>query len=553
MPLSPWKTASLVIVAMALTIACGGSDEEVDANDVGSAGHAATAGAAGTGGVAGTAGDGAAGGTGGAGAVAGTGGNGAAGTGEGGTAASDAGGEAGTSAAGEAGAGGDGGSGGAEPDAGAPALRDYPLPALSSAARSQLAATKGGYFRLDSNPNMASRLGAWVLISFEAYRGNTEFDDQLVTFLKSILTGSDSPACKGGYDAQHEAMAMASFLLVSRIPRLWSQFDSGERHKIDLLFKCQLVSNGTVMSHRYYRPGTSELFEGDSRSIYGLEQWPKGAMNFQIGQIGNLWLSTVWLGGGAAATEYLNQVDFGKLRDQLQAAGLTNAKGAFDGPYSSGAGQLVPRTSPPTVSMIHTALHNTWRQRTDFGGFYLTETQASVEWLLQRAFSKTVHGGLNNETGWYFDLTGHYHGVIASGKAGLPNKGKVGMSQEFDTSDGGGVAGKTSTGEDQPWNKKRSNINYVMKGTPPILNLALTLHLLGEVDLAAMSPDTRSRMQIGIVDLSYKINAGYNDLSKGGPPTSGNIIWRRADKEESWRLTAVLDFFDKIAPWLQNP
>ncbi len=546
--MSTWKTASLLIVAMGLTIACGASDEEIDANVGGSAGFAST-GTAGTGAVAGTAGTGAVAGAAGTGAVAG-----AAGAGDGGTAASDSGGEAGTAATGEAGEGGSGGSSGADVDAGAPALRDYPLPALSSAARSQLAATKGGYFRLNSNPDMAERLGAWVLVAFEAYRGNTEFDAKLVTFLKSILTGSDSPACKGGYDAQHEAMAMASFLVVSRIPRLWSQFDSAERHKIDLLFKAQLVSNGTVMSNRYYQPGTKDLFTNrNSRSIYGLEQNPTGNVNFQIGQIGNLWLSTVWLGGGDAATDYLNSVDFGKLRDQLKAAGLSNAKSAFDGPYSNGAGLLEPRTSPPTVSMIHTALHNTWRQRTDYGGFYLTETQASLEWLLNRAFSKTVHAGLNNETGWYFSITGHYHGVIASGKAGLPNKGKVGMSQEFDTTDGGGVAGKTSTGTDQPWNKKRSNINYVMKGTPPILNLALTLHLLGEVDLAAMSPDTRSRMQIGIVDLSYKINAGYNDLSKGGPPTSGNIIWRRAGKEESWRLTAVLDFFDKIAPWLQNP
>jgi hypothetical protein len=394
------------------------------------------------------------------------------------------------------------------------------VPAMGSAGLSQASGTSSVSFTNanGSGSNGGHRIHAFPILMFQAYRGNTANDAKLMSQMKTWLTSGACPHCRSAFTSQHEASAMVCFLVARQVPRLWSQFSSAEKDKIDLLFRAQLVANAFVVSSKHPWSG------GQSRGINGQKAWPGGNPNFQVGQVGLVWLSAVWMGLSQAET-FLDTFSFGTIRNQLGAANLGNAKTAWDGPYKSNAGGAFP--APPTPKMVEDACRNF---RYNVNNYRITQLAAWVDFFFRsRVFNKITHAGLNNENGVM--VNGDARGVIFAGKAGLPNRGKRGMAHEFDTTDAGGV---------------RSAIGYSMWGSNGFSHILGALLISGAVRRQDLGSDTRDQIHVGWVDLQYKNIHGYKSHSKGGSG-GNNENWFGSQKNSEQRIdTSMSYYFDVL-------
>ena len=78
--------------------------------------------------------------------------------------------------------------------------------------------------------------------------GDTQADVRLVELIRKILIPGQGLTSPGGYADQHQVGMLATFAIVSRIPRLWDQFTSSEKLKIELMLEAALLSNAFLTS-----------------------------------------------------------------------------------------------------------------------------------------------------------------------------------------------------------------------------------------------------------------------------------------------------------------
>ncbi len=206
--------------------------------------------------------------------------------------------------------------------------------------------------------------------------------------------------------------------------------------------------------------------------------------NYREGMIGGVLVAMAYFGGPRQADEILNNYSHNAFVDELEANGLTNVHETFTTrarDSSSGA---------PSGSTIESSVKNYRYIKNPLSNY-----QRIYLDLTRNTFGKNVNCGLNSGAG----INGA--GAIISGCDTLPNKGERGMLTEFDSVDANG---------------KRSAVIYAYEGYRPAQTNQLVLIAGGYLN--ANDEEIKQlvkEMNIGIVDLTYKLQKGYWDYHKG--------------------------------------
>jgi hypothetical protein len=323
--------------------------------------------------------------------------------------------------------------------------------------------------------------GASVVLAVASHAGNTSADARLLEQIRHLLVGTNAICANGGYPAQHERHATGMFAIVRQTPRIWGQFTSVEKAKIDLLMKAALVASAfTTSNNNPYILARIQQYTLDGDSNLNRDWNP----NYREGMIGGMLVGMAYFGGPAAANAILNGYSHADFIAELNANGLSNPYQIFNWKTAN------PTSLAPTGAMIQAAVANYKYYNstlTDYMGIYNS--------LVGDTYGKNVNAGLNGGAG----INGA--GKIASGAATLPNSGAPGMLKEFESLDGGGP---------------RSSLSYSYDGFRPHLTNQLVLIISGYWPKGtAAAIDAAKRMTIGNTDLWYKLEKGYINYSGG--------------------------------------
>lgn len=334
------------------------------------------------------------------------------------------------------------------------------------------------------------------ILALASWAGNARTDRRVLAQARFSLEGGHAPTCESGYPAQHNLPVFAMFAILRLTPRLWSALTEAEKAGIDLVMKAGLIAAAFTSSdtNPYFLAG-----QKPEKNLRGAPSWRSGSPNFRCAPPATVQTARVYFGGSAAVDAILNGYDHAVFAEELRAAGLRNIAATF-------------RDQPPpapTGMQIEDAVRN-WTNH----GNRVADHQAMLVKEGRFTFNKTVSTGLNDGAG----VKGR--GKMIAGQDGLPNRGRKGMANEFDTVDGNG---------------KRSSASYVTHGYRVIMNWLSVEMANGTLDRSA--PEVRemaAQIDIGVTDLIYKSENGYLSYAKGGPPASNNEDWVARKQAVKW-------------------
>jgi hypothetical protein len=323
--------------------------------------------------------------------------------------------------------------------------------------------------------------GASVVLATASHAGNTTADARLLQQIRHSIVGGNAICANGGLPAHHERHATGMFTIARHTPRIWNQLSAVEKYKIGLLMKASLVASAftTADNNPYVLSGSGQRTLNDDYNVN--RDWNP---NWREGMIGGMLVGMVYFGGPAAANAMLNQYDHAAFVAELASAGLTNTHEIFNWKTAN------PSSTAPSGTQIANAVAN-YRCKSIALADYMTIYTR----LANDTFEKKVNAGLNNGAG----INGF--GCIASGSAGLPNPGALGMLKEFDTIDGGGARSSMSYAYDSYRQHQTNQLVLVVGGYWPKNSTA--------------AASAVARMRIGVDDLFYKIHLGYHNYSNG--------------------------------------
>jgi len=367
---------------------------------------------------------------------------------------------------------------------------------------------------------------ASTCLAIAAFSGNATADSRLVEQLHDWTSGGRAPTFMGGYRTQHELHLIATTLIASRTPHIWDELSAAERTRLDLCLKANLVCNAFVASDKnpFVLAGTQQR---DLRGGTNLSRsW---GPNYRCAMMMAPVLSTIWLGGAAAAHAWLDSYSHAALRDQIDAAG--NLEDLLATWEAAGTGDA------PTAAQIEAALSGWTYFGTDLG-----QHETLLCDMVDFAFGRNVSAGLNDGAGVWDPCRagGSYSGKIKSGAATLPNAGAMGMATELNSTDGGGP---------------RSAMSYSVGGYRVFLDAMATMIVTGYLDReSAAIQAARDRIHIGVTDLRYKTEKGYDSYSKGGlcVVSANNEVWD-SSVSDTWGLSYSFGLWtDLLEPYLDN-
>jgi hypothetical protein len=334
------------------------------------------------------------------------------------------------------------------------------------------------------------------ILALASWAGNAWTDRRVLAQIRFSLEGDHAPTCEGGYPAQHNLPVFAMFAIMRLTPRLWSAIPEAGRARVDLVMKAGLIAAAFTSSdtNPYFLAG-----QKPEKNLRGAPSWRSGSPNFRCAAPATVQTVRVYFGGAAAVDAILNGYDHAAFLAEIRAAGLGNIAKTFgDRPPPAPAGR-----------QIEDAIRN-WANH----GNHVADHQAMLVREGRFTFNKTVNTGLNDGAG----VKGR--GRMIAGQDGLPNRGRKGMANEFDTVDGRG---------------KRSSASYVTKGYRVIMNWLSVEMANGTLDRHA--PEIQAlaaQIDIGVTDLIYKSENGYLSYAKGGPPSSNNEDWTARKQAVKW-------------------
>lgn len=358
--------------------------------------------------------------------------------------------------------------------------------------------------------------GGWQIVNaLAAWAGNTSADEKLLKQIAYNLEGENTITAKGGYPCQHERHMTGTYTILRQSPRFWNgKLTQSDRDKIDLIMKASLIASAYTTADASYK-GDAKItaIDGDTNLNRG---WNP---NYREGMIGAMLVGTVYFGGVDKVYEILNNYDHDAFVSQLKEAHLTNIHETFTWAANhadSGA---------PSGETIENNIRNY-----TYNGKRLQEPMDLYYDLTKHTYGRNVFCGLNEGRGIEYD--GVATGTIAKGCEGLPNKGEPGMLLEFDSRDAGGP---------------RSAIGYAYDGFRPNLTNQVVL-IVGRAWKPGPKADELIRlMDVGIADLTYKLENGYRNYSKG-KGSKGIADINQEDRSWSYRTTLPL-WRDVLRPY----
>lgn len=323
--------------------------------------------------------------------------------------------------------------------------------------------------------------GASITLAVASYTGNTSADGRLLQQIRYTLTPGNEVCANGGYPAQHERHVTGMFAIVKQTPRIWNQLTVPEKSKIDLLMKAAFVASAfTTSNFNPYVLAGSQQYTLDGDPNLNRDWNP----NYREGMLGGVLVGMVYFGGPTAAAAILNNYNHSQFVAELNVSGLPNTYQIFNWKLAN------PGSAAPTGIMIQNAVKNY-----QYYSFNLSNYLGIYQSLVSDTYGKLVNSGLNGGVG----IGGA--GKIASGAATLPNPGVVGMLKEFDSLDAHGA---------------RSSLIYAYDGFRPHQTNQIVLIIGGYWQKgSAIANAAAASMNIGNLDLWYKIEKGYIGYAKG--------------------------------------
>lgn len=355
-----------------------------------------------------------------------------------------------------------------------PTLRPPPSETVTEA----IAAPLGWFGQNSSGERYCAQCdGASIVLAVASFTGDDSADARLLEQIRHILGGNRDPFGAGGYLAQWERTMTGMLAIARRTPRVWDALSADEQHRADLVMQATLVASAYTTADRSYEGGAAPTgIDGDTNLHRG---WNP---NYREGMVGAMIVSTLYLGGGAAAHTFLDAYDHDAFVAALEAADLRHLHTTFE---TSGA---------PTGDDIAEAI-------TDYRylGHDLDALPAIFVALTEDTFSGEVacgiEGGLGRDVGG-----GVRSGVIVEGCDELPNLGAIGQLKELDSSDANGP---------------RSSITYAWDGFKPNLVNHLVLLAYDALPRDAALDAAMARARIGATDVFYKAEHGYRSYARG--------------------------------------
>lgn len=321
-----------------------------------------------------------------------------------------------------------------------------------------------GYVAELQNPDWGMAL---QLIGYEAWRGNTLAQTELVTRLTRWAQPTTSPIMAGGYQMQHMANFASNAAYGRRTPAVWDALTSTVQNRITGLMRLALWTIGL------WREGT------ESRNT---RLGTNNATTASVGSNPNIacapsyvWYAAAWFFGGVANA--LDYVDDNDLADLI--ATFAPVKTAKPNNLNL-ANAYACWTASPSGAPTNAQVQSRARDRQSRRGIALTNPLgvlcAEIDHACRLAAARGINGGAGLRDNEYYNgsdssdyvssaLTTRYPGHTKEGRMFKDPavvaktrweaiEGKTGMIAEFDSNDG------------NPG--RRSSITYALKAHPSV-------------------------------------------------------------------------------------
>lgn len=331
--------------------------------------------------------------------------------------------------------------------------------------------TEWAWYSKRSSSALMYLVTAALYDAYYAGSDGTLIKDRILAHIRHLLVPNSGrePGASGSLDTAGTAMAIQALDVSSTIPAVWNELTEAEKHKITLIMQAHLVA-----AHW----GHDDNNDFDT-GINQLGNFKKGwNPNYVEGAIGIALATARYLGGADAANAFLAGFDYNSFMGQIQEAGLSSISWTF-----SQSGRLKLEASIRNAGGSFNGF--------TFKGYGLDEP---FQWVKARAlimYNKEVKAEV-------------YDGGIKRGYVnnpeGLPNIGKMGMAQEFDSIDAEGM---------------RSDLGYAADGWNNSLVSLLTAYYYDAVGDSSEMELIEARYEIGATDLIYKATNGYYGYAKG--------------------------------------
>lgn len=305
------------------------------------------------------------------------------------------------------------------------------------------------------------------------------------------------PEAQGGIGGWTHAAAAWILLLAKSTPAVWSELDTAERHRADLIMSALAVAGHFTMgdANNYH-----VLLDGTSLHH---KSWN---INITEGYVDVLAAAGGYF-GAAELNAFFAGFDFEAFVAAAERAGLRNIVRCWTHrPFirellMRGGAHHVPGGVGPVGAAGVTGHGRGVRCPAFFQGHGLDETWALFRTQAARQFAKAVRTEIIVQTGERTRLLQRATAATVS-----PWEGCMGMCTEFEGTDWFGV---------------RSSLTYAFEGVMIQLGTAASLRVLGLWRDDAAGRDIARRMAVGVSDLRFKAQEGYRGWAHGKETVAG--------------------------------
>ncbi|HEX5202577.1 MAG TPA: hypothetical protein VFW27_21810, partial [Actinoplanes sp.] len=370
--------------------------------------------------------------------------------------------------------------------------------APSSAILADASSRNPEYFGTgDTTVKVGGHFGApMAVLAYASFTGNTSTDAKVLAAVRNCLAGGKAPCAASGFSMQHEAGNWAAVAAYAKLtPRLWNQFTAAEKAKIDILMKA--LAKAAAWSSSDKTSVTKYTLAGVNNN------YPRGNANYQMANPFMLAIMIAYMGSVDAADGVLRNTSAQSISSELQAQGMSNTLWAWKSPR--------PANAPSFATIDASCKGWTFKSRglSDMAGIFKEQMQRTYGETAFIAHPKSASIGGRGK-------------LMGSSNAALNAwVGKVGMPDEMNAVDGGGI---------------RTSAAYATFGLKMTWNWFLVMLASGQLAKNdAIMKAVKDQVNVGYNWYDKMITIGWLDYAKGGSG-SGNGDFRRAEKGDQYGM-----------------
>jgi hypothetical protein len=364
----------------------------------------------------------------------------------------------------------------------------------------------------DTSVKVGGHFGApMAVLAYASFTGNTGSDAKVLAAVRNCLAGNKAPCAASGFSMQFEAGNWASVVALAKLtPRVWNVFTSAEKAKIDILMKA--LAKAAAWS-------SSDKTDVTKYTLAGVaNNYPRGNANYQLANPFMLSIMISYLGSVSAVDSFLRTTSAQSIANELSAQGMSNTLWAWKSPR--------PANAPSFATIDASSTGWTFKSRglSDMAGIFKEQ--------MQRTFGETtfIAHPQSSKIGGRGKLMGSSNAAL---NAWI---GKVGMPDEMNASDGGGI---------------RTSAAYSMMELRQVWNWFIIMLASGQLAKNdSVIQAVKDQVNVGYNWYDKMVTIGWMDYSKGGEG-SGNGDFRRAEKSGDYGMAFNLPMWlDVIYPML---